>query len=458
MNTSGISLLRPMATLAIGVAVLVAAFLAAGFLISMRQPPAQTMPPEPSLAVDLVRMVPEDVPMLIVGHGEAMPIEIAPITPQVSGNVARIHERLFVGEVIAAGETLIEIDPRDYEARLAQAQAQVTQARSSLARLRTQYASDRERLVTLERNSVLARNEFERLKGLFEKEEVGALSNVERAELTYNQARDALDLMTQNVSLYPARISEAEQGLASAEAALQLAELNVERTVIKAPFDARIQEKRVEQGQYVSPGAPVLILANDSILEISVPLDSRDVRAGLRFSETETVATDSSWFGAVEPVACRIFWTEAPDSQYWTGRLDRVIAFDQTTRTITVAVRITGEEARAGVSKLPLVAGMFCSVEIPGTVMKQVYRLPRWAVTFENQVYVSEEGRLLSRDVEVLRTQNDQAFIKSGLNPGELVIITRLLNPLPNSKLEYVEDAIISSIDLNVNAGEEAVS
>lgn len=456
MNTSGKSLLQVTVTAAIGGATLVSAILVSYLLVSMREPPAQTQPPEPSLAVELIRMSPEDVPMRIVGFGDALPIEIVPIAPQVSGKVVHIHERLFAGEVIAAGETLVQIDPRDYEANLAQVRAQVAQARSGLARLRTQYASDKERLGTLERNRDLAKKEYERLRGLFEEEQVGALSNVERTEMSYNQARDALDMMTQNISLYPPRIAEAEQGLAAAEAALQLAELNLERTTIKAPFDARIQEKKVEEGQSVSPGAPILMLANDSILEITVPLDSRDVRAGLRFSETDEGNAGNSWFGAVEPVECRVFWTEAPDSQFWTGRLDRVVAFDQTTRTITVAIRLSAEEAQAGASKLPLVAGMFCRVEIPGAVMKQVYRLPRWSVTFENQVYIAEDGRLTPRDVSVLRTQNDQAFIESGLETDDLVIMTRLLNPLPNAKIDYEVEAIILSTDMKESVDGEA--
>lgn len=81
--------------------------------------------------------------------------------------------------------------------------------------------------------------------------------------------------------------------------------------------------------------------------------------------------------------------------------------------------------------------------------MTQVYRLPRWSVTFENQVYVVENERLMPRDVKVLRTQNEQAFIESGLKTDELVIITRLTNPLPNAKVSYA-DEIQSSAELPV--------
>ena len=169
---------------------------------------------------------------------------------------------------------------------------------------------------------------------------------------------------------------------------------------------------------------------------------------------TEKPVADKSWFTDVEPVTCRVFWTESNDNDYWTGTLDRVVDFNETTRTISVAIRVSAEEALSGTASLPLVAGMFCRVEIPGTIMNQVCRLPRWSVTFENQVYVVEDGRLMPRDVNVLRTQNNQSFIKSGLDDGELVITTRLLNPLPNSKVEYLEELVKASTDLGDNAGE----
>ncbi len=427
--------------------IIVVAVGAAAALIARREPPAQTLPPEPVLNVEVARMEPEDVSIQILGYGEVRPIETVPITPQVSGAVVETHDRLHVGEVIPAGETLFKIDPRDYRAAATQARAQALSAASALARLRTQQAADRERLETLARSRDLARNEHDRVKALFEQEQVGALSGVERAELTYNQARDAYDLLHQNVELYPSRIAEAEQGAAAAEAGLALAETNLERTVIIAPFDARIKEKRIEQGQFVGPGAPVLTLANDAVLEIAAPLDSRDARMGLRFREADSDAS-SSWFDLVEQTPCRITWTEDPERHAWPGVLHRIVDFDETTRTVTVAVRTTAAEARAVEAGLPLVEGMFCQIEIPGRTMHQVYRLPRTCVTFENQVYLAQEGRLHPRSVTVLRTQHGQAFIQDGLAPGDLAIITRLATPLPGAKIHYEEETVVPSAAL----------
>jgi hypothetical protein len=114
-----------------------------------------------------------------------------------------------------------------------------------------------------------------------------------------------------------------------------------------------------------------------------------------------------------------------------------VVKFDQETRTVTVAVRIDAAEAHpSGADSLPLVEGMFCSVEIPGKVLQGVFRLPRWAVSFEDTVYISKDGRLRTVPVSVSRIQGEEAFVSEGLRPGDRVVTTRLIDPLENTLLE----------------------
>ena len=78
---------------------------------------------------------------------------------------------------------------------------------------------------------------------------------------------------------------------------------------------------------------------------------------------------------------------------------------------------------------------MFCSVDIPGKTLENVYRVLRWAVSFENTVYVSIDDRLKTVPVEIARSQGEDSLIAGGLNPGDRVIITRLVDPMENSKL-----------------------
>ncbi len=99
---------------------------------------------------------------------------------------------------------------------------------------------------------------------------------------------------------------------------------------------------------------------------------------------------------------------------------------------------ISAESKALSENTLPLVDGMFCSVEIPGKTMHDVVRLPRWAVSYKNMVYLYSDGRLKTVPVEVARVQGEETFIGKGLDKGDEVIITRLVDPLENALLEII--------------------
>ncbi len=406
-------------------------------LASLRKPPAEVERQERALRVAALRVEEEDVPVFITGYGEVKALDVVSIASEVSGKIVEIHPRLEVGENIHKDETLFKIDSRDYAAARDSARATVRQWENGIARLKKQVAIDRERLKTIERNRDLAMAEFERVRELFEKDSVGTRSGVDAAERAANNAADLARQIEQSVLLHPIRIREAESSLAAAEAAKATAEANLERCEVRAPFDGRVKFVSLERGQYVVPGQRVLTLANDATLEIEVPLNSRDARRWLRFRRGGANGA-TAWFNDLEPVTSTIRWTEDREDHVWRGQLHRVVKFDQQTRTLTVAIRIEAQQALSeDTERLPLVEGMFCSVEIPGRTMRGVYRVPRWAVSFENTVYVSRENRLKTVPVEVERIQGEEAFVSAGLGPGDVVIVTRLIDPLENSLLEF---------------------
>lgn len=380
--------------------------------------PTQAEPEEQAVFVDARRVTPEDVQVIITGYGSVRPRDVVSIAPEVSGRVVEVHPRLEVGEIIPKGETLFAIDSRTYEARAATAEASVEQLKNTVRLLKTQFDNDRARLKTLQRTSDLAKAEHERLKTLFEQDEVGTRSGVEQAEQAYNAARDAMDQMTKLLETYPLQIKEAESRLAAAQAQHDESALNVERTVVKAPFDARIKSQSIREGQYVSPGGPVLTLADDSLLEISVPLNSAEARHWLRFNGTPS-SGGKAWFSGLEKVDCEVRWTE-DQSQSWVARLDRVERFDADSRTLYVAVQVAGGNALSvDAQSLPLVEGMFCQADIPGKILKSVYRVPRPAVSFEGTVYVAGDEPVLAPTVTLGPKQVDDWPMFEGSWPKE---------------------------------------
>ena len=407
-------------------------------LASLKQPPTEAVKTERAISVETTTAMPRDYPVTITGYGQAKSLTEVTIAPEVSGRVVATHLTLKTGGIIAAGETLFRIDPTDYAAGLEEARAGVTQWQNTVARLKKQLAIDEQRLKTLQRSAQLAKTEFDRVRRLFESDRVGTRSGVDQAERAYNSAADQADQMAQAVSLYPLQIREAQSSLQSAQARLKVAATNLARCEVKAPFNARIKAVDLETGQFVTPGQPVLTLADDTVLEIQVPLDSRDARNWLQFETTSGDRQTAAWFGDLKPVDCTVRWTEDKTGSVWTGTLNRVVEFDQKTRTLTVAVRVTADAATAGgPGRLPLVEGMFCTVEIPGRTLKNVVRLPRQAVTYENKIYLANaDKRLKTVTVTVARREGEYVFVDQGLNAEDTVIVTRLVDPLENSLLD----------------------
>lgn len=411
-------------------------------LAGSKKPPAEAKNEERALQVEAERMQPADIPVVITGYGEVHALKVVVIAPEVSGTLVEIHPRLDAGEIIPRGETLFRIDSRNYDAATKEARATVMQWENAIKRLEIQYAMDRQRLTTLERNRKLAELEFQRLRNLYQKDKVGTRSGVEKAEQAFNVAMDQVD---QALALYPIQIKEAQSSLASAQARLAVAHANLDRCTVAADFDARVKSVSIERGQYVAPGQQVLALADDSILEIHVSLDSRDARQWLQFNGSRGQG-DTAWFTGLKPVTCNIRWTEDSDSHTWRGRLHRVVRFDQQTRTLTVAVRVDSADAAGnGTKGLPLVEGMFCAVDILGKTLQNVYRLPSWAVSYKNTVYMVHDSRLKTVPVKVARKEGDTTIVSDGLQPGNLVVSTRLADPLENILLEVTSPDIQGS-------------
>ncbi len=418
--------------------VIAAGVFAMQMLSKLKKPPAEAQAKRRPLRVETLTAQKTDAPVVISGYGQIRVLNTVSISPEVSGKSVAVHPRLEVGEIIPKGELLFKIDSRDYSAYLKESQASAARQQSAVQRLEKQYEIDQQRIQTLKRSRLLAEKEFKRLKKLLTESRVGTRSRVDAAEQAMNSAIDRYDQMAQMLALYPIQISEARSGLAAAQAQLEIARIRLERCEVRAPFNGRVKTVTLETGQYITPGPPVVTLADDSVLEIHVPLDSRDARQWLRFKANASL-NQTAWFAHLQPVKCKIHWTEDQEGHFWEGRLNRVVQFDNQTRTLTVAVRVRAASALAkDTLNLPLVEGMFCQVEIPGRVLGNVVAVPQWAVSFKNTVFRVVDNQLQTQPVHVVYKAKDLAYIDEGLDEGDIVITTRLSDPLENVRVEII--------------------
>ena len=416
--------------------VLIVGLLGMLMLAGLKAPPVEAKNSERPLRVEAVQITKEDVPIFITAYGEVKALNVVPITSEVSGKIVAIHPRLETGETIPKGEILFKIDSANYTASYEEARGIVQQRENAIIRLKKQYTIDAKRLKTIERNRALAKAEFVRIRKLFETKNIGSRSGVDKSEQEFNSVLDQADQMAQAVALYPIRIKEAESSLSSTQARLAFAKSNLERCEVRAPFSGRVKSVSLEKDQYVTPGQNLVIFADDSVLEIQVPLDSRDAGKWLYIDEGKTNGK-TAWFSGLKQRSCEIRWTEDNNGHAWDGRLHRVVKFDQQTRTLTVAVLVYAEFAmKRNPQSLPLVEGMFCSVKIPGRILNDAVRLPRHAVSFQNTVYLTVGNRLKTVPVRVAHIEGENAYVDDGLNAGDMVVTTRLIDPLENALLE----------------------
>lgn len=201
--------------------------------------------------------------------------QVTVLAPQVSGYVTEVLARDF--DRVKRGQPLLRIDDRSYRQKVDQAEAALAEARAQLANSVQSQAQNRAQIASAQAN--LAAGQAERQRTGTELQRYEALA---AQQLVSSSDRDKLRASAQAASagvaqsLAAIRIAEenltatrvARQGLearvASARAALELARIDLDNTVVRAPRDGQLSEASVRLGQYVTAGTQLLFLVPDA--------------------------------------------------------------------------------------------------------------------------------------------------------------------------------------------------
>lgn len=386
-------------------------------------------PVEDSLHVRAAVAQPGDYPVTIMGFGTVAALREVALTPEVSGQVLEVHPAFANGGKVGEGEVILKIDPVPYVTMLTEAEAALRQQELTIERMRQEWENEKARHAALETSAALSERDYARAQEL-ERKGVGSPVEVERAERAKVEAVSTRDLHTRELELFPLRLKEAEALVETVRAAADRARRTLERTELRAPFTGTIQAKRVDLGQYLAAGAEIARLSDHNEMEVVISIDSQDARRWLRYSG-EISSEDPAWFPPVEQVPCEIYWTEDETAPPWPGRVERIAAYDANTRMVQLVIRHQPEGGA-----FPLVAGMFCRVDVPGKTMENVFRLPKESITFDDHVHLAIDNRLKMQAVTVAREENGFAYISEGIAPGDVVVTTRLVDPLDNTLLK----------------------
>jgi len=324
----------------------------------------------------------QDVVLRVTSQGTVSPRTESELISQVAGQVIDVSPRFASGGFFRKNEALIRIDPRDYQ--------------FAISRLEAELAQSKLRLRQEEAEAEVAREEWSRL----------------------GKGQQPNPLVIREPQLAQARAA-----VEAAEAALKQAELNLERTRIKAPFDGRVRAKNVDLGEYVSPGIPLATVYAVDYAEVRLPVPD-DQMAHLECC----IDFRSSILSPLE-IETVLKADYGGEEHYWTGEIVRVEGeIDPSTRMVTLVSRVKDPYGRReSGNRPPLAVGMFVEAEIKGRRAEGVAMIPRSALRgTDRTLIIDEENRLHFRDVEVIKTDAETAIISKGLSDGERICVSQL--------------------------------
>ena len=372
----------PHAIIIVGLLILI------GMTVSRRKPP-KSLPVFPRVLVQVTEATVESRQISIRGHGTVKPFQEISLSPQVSGRVEWVSPDFAAGGHFKKGEVLLRIEQTDYLLAVEQAHAAVAGADYAFA--------------VAKANANIAQEEWQTMQ----------LSGI---AIDTNQIPDAL-------VLHEPQLRRAEADFASAQAALKMAELQLNRTEITAPFNCRIKNESADPGQLINMGAPIATLYATDKVEIEV---------GLPMSE--------------------LLWLEIPGATatvklnldgsvfVWDGVVARSLGvIDQTERLARVVVQVENPFVRQSKYSPELNIGTFVEVEIKGRQLEGIIPLLRRALREDSKVWIaSEDSTLDIRSVTVERMTPTEVLISSGLSQGEKVILSSISGAAPGLKIRPV--------------------
>jgi RND family efflux transporter MFP subunit len=377
--------------LMIPVIIIAAGFGIMKFLISHREEPKKEVSRDLGILVEVTVVARQNHRIVVSGTGTVRPAREISIMPEVSGRAVFVSPNLKAGGFFKKGDILIKIDDRDYKLSLERAISARAKAEVDLA--------------TVQSKADIARREWEMISA--------------------GSKKAPNPLVT-----YEPQLKSARAALAAAEAAVQQARLDLERTTITASFNQRVRSENIDEGQYVRAGTSIAVVAGTDKTEISVPLSIDDMR---------WLKVPSGYEG--EAGSSAIIRLSAGGEVYeWKGRLVRSTGeVNPRTRMIDLVVEVSdpyGMQSGRGANRPPLAPGTFVTVDFIGDMLENVFVIPLGALRDGPSVWLADENdKLRIRKVSPLRIEKDAVILTGGLKEGERTILSNISGAADGMKL-----------------------
>lgn len=314
----------------------------------------------------------------IQAMGTVEPAQDVVLSARVSGEIIKLGQKFTPGGYVEEGDILLQIDPADYQHTLQQRQSELNQATSDL---------------TLE------------------------MGLQEAAQKEFESYGDSLSEENRARVLRQPQLKAAKARVQSARAAVEQAQLNLQRTTVRAPFDAHILTRNVNVGSQVATG---------NNLSRLVGLDEYWVEAAVPVSSLEWISIpDDNSRGTPVRLRNRTAW---PDDTFRTGYIHKLLgSLGQETRMARILISVPDPQAYHSEADKPrLMIGSFVEANIKAEQLTNVIRLNRDYVRENETVWVMQDGKLDIRDVGIVFRDAQYAYIDEGLQDNDQIVTTNL--------------------------------
>jgi RND family efflux transporter MFP subunit len=361
-------------------------------LLYLNRAPADIAEPEHvPISIDVAEVVKQSLRIPVQAQGTVSPLQETAILSEVNGRIIEVSPSFTVGGFVSKDDILLRIDPRDYETNLLRAEASVKSAESNLAQEKGR--------------ALVAEREWQKLP-----------KDSQRSQA-------AKDLY-----LRKPQLDQAQSQMLAAQADLNTARDNLERSIIRAPYDALIKAKHSELGQFVAAGSPLADIFSVEYAEIRLPIPQNK----LEYLELPSVS------GTYGGAAIDLYTDVGGEVKHWYARLHRTEGvFDERSRVLYAVARIEDPYALHHPDREPLRIGTFVNADIEGRELNDIVPLPRHIMRAGNYLWVIDEsGHLRNRQVTLLRTGGNLVYVSAGLDDGDLVSLTALDSSFDGSKVQ----------------------
>lgn len=382
----------------------------------VKKPPKKIKIEEKPISVRVISITKTSVVPKTRGYGVVRPARVWQGVAKVTGPVALLHSNLQAGAIIKKNEQLIAIDPSEYQLALEQIDAELAAS--------TVKVTNTNQLLKIEkRNAALLNDDLKRQLTLKKRGATTQVS-VDAASRAVLSAQAKVQGLKNTITQLGAE--QKVLAIKRANAALDL-----QRTVIKAPFDLRISEVLSEKTQYANKGQVLVKADGIKAMEVTAHIPMGRLRFLVRGTGGAgwLLGTAEGKLSGPLKLKAKALSRRPHGTVSWPARVSRITQnLDPQTQTVGIVVTIDDPYGKAipGIRPI-LVPNTFVEVELYGKAMEEQIIIPASAL-HQGHVYVMDaDKRLVIRRVKVKFRQGSFAVIADGLEEGERLILTDLI-------------------------------